>query len=73
MSGDLPGIFVLSLVAVANPTLLAATSTSFGQLLFWRFLQGVFTPGIFAVIIAYVNEEWEYGAGAATAGAAARR
>jgi predicted MFS family arabinose efflux permease len=27
----------------------------------------VFTPGIFAVIIAYVNEEWEKGAGAATA------
>jgi predicted MFS family arabinose efflux permease len=49
------------------PTLLAATATSFGQLLFWRFLQGVFTPGIFAVIIAYINEEWEDGAGAATA------
>src|SRR6266702_5087646 len=49
------------------PTLLAATATGFTQLLFWRFLQGVFTPGIFAVIIAYINEEWEAGAGAATA------
>ena len=38
-----------------------------GQLLFWRFWQGVFTPGIFAVTIAYVNEEWESGAGAAVA------
>ena len=27
----------------------------------------MFTPGIFAVIIAYINEEWEAGAGAATA------
>src|ERR1019366_2505253 len=44
-----------------------ATATSYGQLLFWRFLQGVFTPGIFAVVIAYINEEWEAGAGAATA------
>jgi len=49
------------------PTLLAATAGTFTQLLFWRFLQGVITPGIFAVIIAYVNEEWESGAGAATA------
>src|ERR1039457_4937522 len=45
----------------------AAAATSFGQLLFWRFLQGIFTPGIFAVIIAYINEEWQEGAGAATA------
>src|ERR1039457_5371900 len=45
----------------------AAAATSFGQLLFWRFLQGIVTPGIFAVIIAYINEEWEEGAGAATA------
>src|SRR5882757_8988308 len=58
---------VVTAFLLAVPTLLAATATSYGQLLFWRFLQGVFTPGIFAVIIAYVNEEWEHGAGAATA------
>lgn len=57
-----PAAFLLAL-----PTLLAATSSSYGQLLFWRFWQGVFTPGIFAVTIAYINEEWESGAGAATA------
>ena len=57
-----PAAFLLAL-----PTVLAATSTSLGQLLFWRFWQGVFTPGIFAVTIAYVNEEWESGAGAAVA------
>jgi MFS transporter, YNFM family, putative membrane transport protein len=49
------------------PTVLAATSASLGQLLFWRFWQGIFTPGIFAVTIAYINEEWESGAGAAVA------
>jgi MFS transporter, YNFM family, putative membrane transport protein len=57
-----PAAFLLAL-----PTLLAATAASFSQLLFWRFLQGVFTPGVFAVVIAYINEEWEAGAGAATA------
>jgi predicted MFS family arabinose efflux permease len=60
-------VIVPAAFLLAVPTLLAATSTSYGQLLFWRFLQGVFTPGIFAVIIAYINEEWEAGAGAATA------
>ena len=50
---------------LAVPTLLAATSASLGQLMFWRFWQGVFTPGIFAVTIAYINEEWETGTGAA--------
>ncbi|HXA52081.1 MAG TPA: MFS transporter [Candidatus Acidoferrum sp.] len=60
-------VIVPAAFLLAVPTLLAATATSFEQLLFWRFLQGVFTPGIFAVIIAYVNEEWQDGAGAATA------
>lgn len=60
-------VIVPAAFLLAVPTLLAATATSFNQLLFWRFLQGIFTPGIFAVIIAYVNEEWEDGAGAATA------
>ena len=60
-------VIVPAAFLLAAPTLLAATATSFGQLLFWRFLQGIFTPGIFAVIIAYINEEWEAGAGAATA------
>ena len=60
-------VIVPAAFLLAVPTLLAATSLSYGQLLFWRFWQGVFTPGIFAVTIAYINEEWESGAGAATA------
>jgi predicted MFS family arabinose efflux permease len=39
-------------------TLLSASSTSLGQLIAWRFLQGIFTPGVFSVAVAYVNEEW---------------
>jgi len=58
-------VIVPSALLLAAPTLLAAASTGLGQLLFWRFWQGVFTPGIFAVTIAYINEEWETGAGSA--------
>jgi predicted MFS family arabinose efflux permease len=60
-------VIVPAAFLLAVPTLLAATAGSLGQLLFWRFLQGVFTPGIFAVTIAYINEEWEAGAGSAMA------
>jgi MFS transporter, YNFM family, putative membrane transport protein len=39
-------------------TALAATARSLPQLIFWRFLQGIVTPGIFASTIAYVHEVW---------------
>jgi len=39
-------------------TALAATAQSLGQLIFWRFLQGIVTPGIFASTIAYIHEVW---------------
>ena len=58
-------VIVPAALLLAIPTLLAATATGLGQLMFWRFLQGVFTPGIFAVTIAYINEEWEEGVGSA--------
>jgi predicted MFS family arabinose efflux permease len=51
-------IIVASLVGISVPTLLAATSTSLPQLVFWRFLQGVTVPGVIAVVITYIGEEW---------------
>jgi YNFM family putative membrane transporter len=60
-------VIVPAAFLLAAPTFLAATSGTLGQLLWWRFLQGVFTPGIFVVTVAYINEEWETGAGAAVA------
>ncbi|MBI4892895.1 MAG: MFS transporter [Acidobacteria bacterium] len=60
-------VIVPATILVAIPTFLAATSTTYGQFLFWRILQGVFTPGIFAVTVAYINEEWNDGVGAAMA------
>jgi MFS transporter, YNFM family, putative membrane transport protein len=39
-------------------TMLAATSQTLHQLIFWRFVQGVATPGIFASTVAYIHEVW---------------
>lgn len=60
-------VIVPAAALLAVPTLLAATSTGYGQLLFWRFWQGAFTPGIFAVTVAYINEEWTERTGTAMA------
>jgi YNFM family putative membrane transporter len=51
-------VILVSLAGVTLPTLLAATSGSLGQLIFWRFLQGITVPGIIAVTITYIGEEW---------------
>jgi MFS transporter, YNFM family, putative membrane transport protein len=51
-------VIVPSLFLLAVPTALAATSSSLKALIFWRFAQGLFVPGIIAVMLAYVNEEW---------------
>lgn len=61
-------IIVPALFGLAVPTFLAATSGSLHALIFWRFLQGLFIPGIIAVTMAYINEEWAgRGVGAAMA------
>jgi predicted MFS family arabinose efflux permease len=60
-------VIVWSALLLPIPTLLAATADGLNQLLLWRFWQGIFTPGIFAVTVAYINEEWADGAGSAMA------
>jgi YNFM family putative membrane transporter len=52
----MPAIFGLTV-----PTMLAATSTSLHALIVWRALQGLFVPGIAAIMIAYIGEEWAAG------------
>jgi MFS transporter, YNFM family, putative membrane transport protein len=51
-------VILVSLVALAVPTLLAATSPGLRALIGWRFVQGLALPGVFATIITYVGEEW---------------
>ncbi len=51
-------VIVPCLYALTVPTLLAATSQTLNQLIFWRFMQGVFVPGVVVVIMAYICEEF---------------
>ena len=50
-------VIVTAMFGLAIPTFLAATSTTLAQLIFWRFAQGLFVPGIIAVAMAYISEE----------------
>ena len=51
-------VIVPALFAMAVPTLLAATSPGLHALIGWRFAQGLFVPGVIAVMMAYINEEF---------------
>jgi MFS transporter, YNFM family, putative membrane transport protein len=51
-------VILVSILLLAVPTCAAATSTSLGWLVFWRLLQGLITPGVFATTIAYITESW---------------
>lgn len=51
-------VIVAATVGLAVPTALAATATSLHALVAWRFVQGLFIPGIFSIALAYIGEEW---------------
>jgi MFS family permease len=51
-------VIILSAWTLAVTTALASTASTLPQLIFWRFLQGVATPGIFASTVAYVHAVW---------------
>jgi len=57
-------VIVPALLAMALSTLLTATARDLHGIVFWRFVQGLFVPGVIAVIIAYINEEFPGRAGA---------
>jgi MFS family permease len=56
-------VIVPALFAMTVTTLLTATGQNLHALIFWRFMQGLFVPGVIAVIIAYINEEFTSRAG----------
>lgn len=51
-------VIVGSAFMLAAATALAATSRTLPQLIAWRFIQGLATPGVFAITIAYIHDEW---------------
>ncbi len=50
-------VIVAAMLGLVLPTVLAATAANLGQLIVWRFLQGLLVPGIIAVAMAYISEE----------------
>jgi predicted MFS family arabinose efflux permease len=40
------------------PTVMIAFSQSLNAMIFWRFVQGLLLPPIFAVTVAYIGDEW---------------
>jgi len=47
-----------ALLLLSVPTFMAATSTGLRSLILWRFAQGLAVPGITAVMMAYIGEEY---------------
>ena len=51
-------VLVTSLFGLAIPTILSGLTSTFAALLFWRFVTGLFMPGIITSAMAYIVEEW---------------
>ncbi len=51
-------VMVASMLLLALPTAGVAAAPTLGWLVFWRLLQGLITPGVFATTIAYITESW---------------
>jgi YNFM family putative membrane transporter len=51
-------VIVAAMFALVVPTALLAFAPDIQTLVFWRFLQGLVLPPIFAVTVAYIAEEW---------------
>jgi predicted MFS family arabinose efflux permease len=50
-------VIVTAMVVLAIPTEFSAMSESLHALIFWRFVQGLAMPPVFAVTVAYIGEE----------------
>src|SRR5260370_28245261 len=68
LRGPVPGTFadvvgrkrviVAAMFALVVPTIMVALAPGIHALVFWRFVQGLVLPPIFAVMVAYIAEEW---------------
>jgi len=51
-------VIVAAMFALVIPTLMVGLSTSLSWMIFWRGVQGLVLPPIFAVTVAYIGDEW---------------
>jgi predicted MFS family arabinose efflux permease len=48
----------IAVCALIVPTVMIAFAQSLDAMIFWRFVQGLLLPPIFAVTVAYIGDEW---------------
>jgi predicted MFS family arabinose efflux permease len=51
-------VIIAAMVLLLVPGVMVPLSGSLNELIFWRFIQGLLLPPIFAVTIAYIGDEW---------------
>lgn len=51
-------VIVAAMFVIVVPTLMVGMATSLSALIFWRAVQGLVLPPIFAVTVAYIGDEW---------------
>ena len=51
-------VITAAMFALVVPTAMVALAPGIHALVFWRFVQGLAMPPIFAVMVAYIGEEW---------------
>jgi MFS transporter, YNFM family, putative membrane transport protein len=51
-------VISIAMFALVVPTVMAALAPGLSALVFWRFVQGLVLPPIFAIVVAYIGEEW---------------
>ena len=61
-------VIVAAMFALVVPTLMAGLAGSLSELIFWRAVQGLVMPPIFAVTIAYIGDEWPHNEATTAAG-----
>ncbi len=61
-------VIVTAMFLLVVPTVMVGFSTTLGAIIFWRFVQGLFVPSIFATSVAYVADECPPGEATAVTG-----
>jgi len=54
-------VIAAAMFALVVPTAMVGLAPDIHALVFWRFVQGLTLPPIFAVMVAYIGEEWPAG------------
>ena len=51
-------VIVAAMFVLVGPTVMVGLSDTLSQLVFWRAVQGLVLPPVFAVTVAYIGDEW---------------